>query len=234
MTGFFIAGTDTEIGKTLVTGALFHALTEQGRDVELLKWVSAGAEQQGDAWFNEDGLHLQSLYEQPPAYERINPIVLPEPASPHIAADLVGKAVRQTDVVSWHQQRVTSFTSNTLFLAEGAGGWFTPLNPSETLADVVVALQLPVILVVGMRLGCLNHAMLTAASVRQAGLPLAGWVANVIDPNMRFLEKNMAYLQKNLACPFLGEVPYLDGQVAESWQQKAQLAAQYLSVEGLL
>lgn len=218
VSAYFIAGTDTEIGKTLVTRALFHAFKCQGvseQQLHVQKWVAAGAE--GVEGHNEDALLLQGLYERPPPYELINPFVYRQPVSPHIAAVGSQQPLSVESIAAWYRKRLAAILAHStqqqqIVLIEGAGGWLTPINEQETLADVVIALKLPVILVVGVRLGCLNHAMLTVARLEQSGVPLAGWVANVIDPDMLQLQANIEYLHAHIKAPFIGEVPYLVSQ----------------------
>lgn len=204
---FFIAGTDTDVGKTLVAAGLLVAAKKRGLSTAALKPVAAGCEKTDAGLRNADALLLQSVITQPFVYEQINPIALQSAIAPHIAA-LQEKRVLSAD-------RIVGFCRGSLnqadlTLIEGAGGWRVPLNPRETLADVAKMLQLPVILVVGVRLGCINHALLTLEAIRNDGLPLAGWVANCIDANMPVLEENIRSLAERIPAPCLGVVPWLE------------------------
>jgi dethiobiotin synthetase len=202
----FVTGTDTGVGKTLVSAALLHALARHHTRVVGMKPVAAGLVQQGGAWVSEDVLALRaaSTVAVPPALD--NPVALAEPLSPHLAAAQAGRHVAVADLLA--AQRALLGLADVV-LVEGAGGWRVPLNDRETLADLAVAMAAPVVLVVGLRLGCLNHALLTAEAIRADGLVLAGWVANSIDPDMRCQAENIATLRQRLQAPLLGVVPWL-------------------------
>ena len=208
----FVTGTDTGVGKTHVTQALLHAARRQGLCAVGFKPVAAGAEQTAAGWRNEDGLALQAASALALDYELINPVVLEAPLSPHLAAQRQGRHVSVRElldaVARLPQPRID------LCLMEGAGGWRVPLNDEELLSDVARAWAEGVVLVVGMRLGCLNHALLTAQAIRADGLPLLGWVANHIDPAMACLDDNIRYLESCLGAPLLGRVDY--GQAPEA------------------
>jgi dethiobiotin synthetase len=204
---FFIAGTDTDVGKTLVAAGLLVAAKNHGLTTAALKPLAAGCEKTESGWRNADALLLQSVITRPLMYEQINPIALASAIAPHIAAQQE-KRVLSAD-------RIAGFCRGSLnqadfTLVEGAGGWRVPLNPQETLADVAKILRLPVILVVGMRLGCISHALLTAEAIRNDGLQLAGWVANCIDADMPVLQENIHSLAARIPAPCLGVVPWLD------------------------
>lgn len=204
---FFIAGTDTDVGKTLVAAGLLVAAKNQGLTTAALKPLAAGSQKTEAGLRNSDALLLQSVITQPLVYEQINPIALEAAIAPHIAAQQE-KRVLSAD-------RIAGFCRGSLnqadfTLVEGAGGWRVPLNPQETLADVAKILRLPVILVVGMRLGCISHALLTAEAIRNDGLQLAGWVANCIDADMLVLHENIHSLAMRIPAPCLGVVPWLD------------------------
>ena len=203
--GCFVTGTDTGVGKTLVSAALLCTLARHHARVVGMKPVAAGLVQQGGEWVAEDALALRAASSVlvPPALD--NPVMLPEPLSPHLAAARAGRHVDVAELVVSHCELQRHAD---VVLVEGAGGWRVPLNDSETLADLAVALALPVVLVVGMRLGCLNHALLTAEAIRGDGLTMAGWVANVIDPTMLCLDENIETLCQRLDAPLLGVVPW--------------------------
>jgi dethiobiotin synthetase len=203
---WFVTGTDTGVGKTLVSAALLHALARRHARVVGMKPVAAGLVPHEGRLVSEDALQLRaaSTLAVPPALD--NPVALPEPLSPHLAARRAGVTVRVSDLLA--PARLLAAQCDAL-VVEGAGGWRVPLNDEgETLADFAVALGAPVILVVGLRLGCLNHALLTAEAVRADGLQLAGWVANRIDPAMACADENLDTLRAWLKAPLLGVVPW--------------------------
>lgn len=202
----FVTGTDTGVGKTLVSAALLHTLARRHARVVGMKPVAAGLVQQQGAWVSEDVLMLRAASTVAVPPELDNPVALPEPLSPHLAAAHAGRHVAVAELLA-AQQALQARAD--VVLVEGAGGWRVPLNESETLADLARALAAPVVLVVGLRLGCLNHALLTAEAVRADGLPLAGWVANSIDPQMACREENIESLRRRLPAPLLGVVPWL-------------------------
>ncbi|MAR92013.1 MAG: dethiobiotin synthase [Pseudomonadales bacterium] len=202
---FFITGTDTEVGKTFVTVLLLEALKQRGLTTLGLKPLAAGCEQHHDQWRNDDALQLQAAMTENLPYEQVNPVALPAAIAPHLAAAEAGRRLTVSRLAGL--VRGAMLTPADVTLVEGAGGWLVPLNERETLANLVQELNCPVILVVGVRLGCLNHALLTAQAVAAAGLPLAGWVANCIDPDAARIEDNIATLKQRLPAPCLGVVP---------------------------
>jgi dethiobiotin synthetase len=204
---FFIAGTDTDVGKTFVSVALLKAAADRQLTTAALKPVAAGCESTPEGLFNSDALALQQAITADIAYELINPVALKDPIAPHIAAAQEGKRLSVDQLVNASQPVLEGTQEFTL--VEGAGGWRVPLNPKETLADMVKALDIPVILVVGMRLGCLNHALLTAEAIRNDGLQLVAWVANQIDEDMPVFDENLATLAHRLEAPCLGHIPFL-------------------------
>ena len=204
---FFIAGTDTDVGKTLVAAGLLVAAKNQGLTTAALKPLAAGSQKTEAGLRNSDALLLQSVITQPLVYEQINPIALEAAIAPHIAAQQEKRALSADRIAGFCRG---SLNQADFTLVEGAGGWRVPLNPQETLADVAKILRLPVILVVGMRLGCISHALLTAEAIRNDGLQLAGWVANCIDADMPVLHENIHSLAMRIPAPCLGVVPWLD------------------------
>jgi dethiobiotin synthetase len=210
---FFIAGTDTNVGKTLVAAGLLVAAKKHGFTTAALKPVAAGCEKTDAGLRNTDALLLQSVITEPLAYEQINPIALEAAIAPHIAAQQEKRVLSADRLAGFCRGslNVADFT-----LVEGAGGWRVPLNPQETVADVAKILRLPVILIVGMRLGCINHALLTVEAIRNDGLQLAGWVANCIDADMPVLEENIHSLAARIPAPCLGVVPWLENAAPES------------------
>lgn len=201
---FFITGTDTDVGKTFIAASLLVAAKEQNLSTAALKPIAAGCENTAEGLRNSDALLLQSVITQSLAYEQINPIALTSAIAPHIAA--------QQEKRNLSADRLAGFCRGSLHsadftLVEGAGGWRVPISPRETMADLAKILHLPVILVVGMRLGCINHALLTVEAIRNDGLMLAGWVANCIDPNMPALEENIDSLCARIPAPCMAVVP---------------------------
>lgn len=202
----FITGTDTEVGKTFFTACLITALQAKGVTVSAFKPVAAGCEMVDGEARNEDALTLIQALNHSPSYKTVNPFALTQPIAPHIAAEQEG-----VDLTVSHLQSACRSNKNSsdFCLVEGAGGWLVPLNGEETFADYAVAEQCEVILVVGMKLGCINHALLTQQVVKATGLKLIGWVANFIDPDMQVQNENLETLKNRLDCPLLAEIPYL-------------------------
>ncbi|MET4161451.1 dethiobiotin synthetase [Marinobacterium sp. MBR-111] len=205
---FFIAGTDTDAGKTLVTTGLLTAASRRGLRTIGLKPVAAGCEQTPDGLRNSDALLLQQAASIKLSYEQVNPIAFEPPIAPHIAAEQEGRVLTADRLAAYC--RGTMMQPADLVLVEGAGGWRVPLSMRESLARLPQLLELDVILVVGMKLGCINHAILTAEAIARDGLRLAGWVANHIDPDMSCPDENLATLERLFRAPLLGRIPWLD------------------------
>lgn len=202
---YFITGTDTEVGKTYTTAALLHAFIKQGYQAVGYKPVAAGADLAPEHQLNSDAVTLQHASAIALPYAAINPVLLETPCSPHWAAVLANKPI-DTQMLSDGLAHLKQQASPVL--VEGAGGWQVPLSETETLADWVVAHQLPVIMVVGIKLGCLNHALLTAEAIRARGLTLAGWVANAVAPKVQHSDEMVRYLDAHLDAPCLGHLPF--------------------------
>lgn len=213
---FFITGTDTDAGKTVVTAGLLTAANQRQLSTLAMKPVAAGCESTASGLRNDDALQLQAAMSIQMPYEQVNPVALAPAIAPHIAARQAGKHLQVSQLAGYCRGGQTHPAD--LFLVEGAGGWLVPLNQTETLADLARELQWPVILVVGMKLGCLNHALLTVQAIARDGLELAGWVANCKEPGMAEQEANIQTLQQVIPAPCLGVVPFLNpvtaGQVA--------------------
>lgn len=207
MMGCFVTGTDTGVGKTLVSAGLLHALARHHPRVVGMKPVAAGLVPWGEDWASEDAIALRAASTLAVAPELDNPVLLPDPLSPHIAAARAGVEIDIAAIVSSYQALAALADA---VVVEGAGGFLVPLTDTLTGADLAQALALPVVLVVGLRLGCLSHALLTAEAIRARGLTLAGWVANRVDPDMEAVEDNITYLRARLQAPLLAEVPYQD------------------------
>ncbi|MBY0417283.1 MAG: dethiobiotin synthase [Pararheinheimera sp.] len=203
MQTLFITGTDTDAGKTYVAVALLQGLKTLGYRTVAQKPVAAGV---NDSGFNTDALQLQQHATEHLSYEQVNPYGLTDAVAPHLAAAKVGLCIDPA-VLSAHLQQLRC-TNADIALVEGAGGWLLPLDDNSTMADWVTEQQLPVLLVVGMKLGCLNHALLTVSEIERSGLKLLGWVANCIDPDMAYQQENISYLQQKLKVPCLGVLPY--------------------------
>lgn len=219
---WFVTGTDTGVGKTAVSCALLFAAARAGLRTAAVKPVAAGCDDNGK---NEDALALQACMTEALDYEQINPVALREPIAPHIAANLAGRRL-QANRLAGHCRGVMLGGAE-FVLVEGAGGWRVPLNSRETLADLARELGVGVILVVGMRLGCINHALLTAEAIRRDGLTVAAWVANQCGPRMACHEENLATLRDLLGAPLLGDVPFVP-----QWQ--AAMLAEHLDIRSLL
>ena len=203
--GFFITGTDTGVGKTLVACALLHAFAARGLRVAGMKPVAAGAALMDGVWVNEDVLQLIAASNVHAPRDVINPYCFATPIAPHIAAGLEKTPIKNS-VLREKYQRLSALAE--IVVIEGAGGFCVPLNDDETSADLARALALPVVLVAGMRLGCLNHALLTAEAIRARGLTLAGWVANHIDASMMHADANVAALQARLSAPLIARIAF--------------------------
>ncbi|WP_179291471.1 dethiobiotin synthase [Enterobacter cloacae] len=203
---YFVTGTDTEVGKTVASSALLQAARLQGKTTAGYKPVASGSEMTAQGLRNTDALALQRNSTLPLDYAAVNPYTFAEPTSPHIISADEGRPIAFS--VLSDGLRALERQADWV-LVEGAGGWFTPLSDELMFADWVQREQLPVILVVGVKLGCINHAMLTAQAVQLAGLRLAGWIANdVVAPGKRHQEY-LATLRRVLPAPFLGEIPWL-------------------------
>ncbi|MDR9468720.1 MAG: dethiobiotin synthase [Marinospirillum sp.] len=211
---FFVTGTDTDVGKTLIACGLLHLAREQGLSTLGLKPLAAGAEDQGRGLQNSDALALQAESSLQPRYSEVNPVVLKAAIAPHLAAAEEGRSLnldRLAGLVRGQLIKKADFT-----LVEGAGGWRVPLQARQTLAELAKLLQLPVILVVKMQLGCLNHALLTAEAIQRDGLSLAGWIATTAGETMPREDENFQTLEQLLPAPCLGRVPCLDRPTAEA------------------
>ncbi len=252
---FFVTGTDTNVGKTLISCALLHGFAAQGKLVVGMKPVAAGGSLRsngvptgGDDLAqplagckspaklllagaagcnaddqNEDALQLRAAGNVAVSYGLINPYCFLPAIAPHIAAQHAGVEIRFSRITESYQKLAAQAD---VVIVEGVGGLCVPLNAQQDSADLVLELGLPVILVVGMRLGCLNHALLTVGAIAARGLTLAGWVANVVEADMASVEENVAALQQRIAAPLLGIVPYLP-------QADARVAARQLDLDRL-
>ena len=217
----FITATDTDAGKTFISSLLLQGLGRLNIAALGVKPIAAGADTQSE---NGDALLLQQHSGIALPYPQVNPICYQAPVAPHLAAVIERKPIDETVLNNalqyWQSQDIE------LLLIEGAGGWLLPIDDKRYLADWVSEHNLSVLLVVGMKLGCLNHAMLTVREIERSGCKLVGWVANCIDPDMALLEQNIADLRQRIAAPCLGVVPFAPAKVA--YQQLGQALAEQL------
>jgi dethiobiotin synthetase len=205
MHGFYVTGTDTGIGKTHSSVALLHALRAQGLRATGMKPVASGCERIDGEWKNEDALALVAASDPRPAYADCNPFALEHPLAPELAARDAGVEVSLPPILAAHA-RLAAFAD--AVVVEGVGGWAAPLSANLMQADLVRALGIPVVLVVGLRLGCLNHALLSARAIEADGCRLVGWIANAIDPAMERAGDNIAMLAARLPAPCWGRLPF--------------------------
>lgn len=205
--GFFVTGTDTGVGKTLVACALLSAFASAGKSTVGMKPVVAGAEE--GRWSDVDALVAASTVRAPA--KLVSPYAFEPAIAPHIAAELAGTRI-EIDAIARACEELSRRAE--VVVVEGVGGFLVPLNERDTAADLARRLALPVVLVVGMRLGCLNHALLTRRQIAASGLRCAGWVANCVDPRMPHLEENVRALSERLGAALLGVVPFRPGSTA--------------------
>jgi len=207
MRGFFITGTDTDVGKTWVTAGLLHVLNEQGLKTVAMKPVASGSKRIDGQLRNADAECLMQHMNTAAEYPEVNPYSFEPAIAPHIAATQAGENIELEKIqqIAEHLARRAD-----VILVEGVGGWAVPLNETQGVADLAVKLQLPVIMVVRIRLGCINHALLSAQSIQASGLSIFGWVANMCNSPDSFAEENISALQQRLDCPMLARLPLLD------------------------
>ena len=203
--GYFITGTDTDVGKTWATIALMRYFKQQGKTVVGMKPVAAGCTFQDGRLKNADALLIQENASVKLDYDLINPYAYALPVSPHIAG--IDNPVNLAVIA---ERFNTLKTQAEIVVVEGAGGWYAPLNNTEDISDLAKTLALPVILVVAIRLGCINHAKLTYQTIQHSGLPCAGWIAVCLDPDLLYLDENIQTIKSALTAPLLGVLPYLD------------------------
>ncbi|OGS93757.1 MAG: dethiobiotin synthase [Gallionellales bacterium GWA2_59_43] len=198
---YFVTGTDTGVGKTLISCALLHAFAARGRSVVGMKPVAAGC----DDGMHEDVRQLRAASSVLAGLGQINPYSFVQPVAPHLAARFAGIRISLNRILEAYSELSAQAD---IVIVEGAGGFRVPLNDEQDSADMVQQMNIPVVLVVGMRLGCLNHALLTVEAIAARGLTLAGWVANVVDSDMAMLDENIAALKQRIAAPLLGIAPH--------------------------
>ena len=203
--GWFVTGTDTGIGKSLASATLLHALRARGLRAVGMKPLASGCESTPDGWRNEDALALQAASDPRPSYGDVNPFALPNPLAPELAAADAGIRVTLAPIVSAFERLSRQADA---VVVEGVGGWAAPLSADLDQVDLVRALDLPVVVVVGLRLGWINHARLTARAIEDDGLHLAGWIANDIDPAMARADDNFELLKQRLPVACWGRLPF--------------------------
>ncbi|MGS0681393.1 dethiobiotin synthase [Shewanella sp. 125m-7] len=218
---FFVTGTDTDCGKTLISSAMLTAAT--GETVGF-KPIASGCVETDKGLRNSDALALMAASTIKLPYEDINPFAFLPAIAPHIAAKQKGVQLLPSRIEA--QLKMAEYVGADFCLIEGAGGWRLPLGEGHYLSDVVQSMKLPVILVVGMKLGCLNHALLTAEAIKADGLEVVAWVANQVDSEMANQDENLATLKEMMSAPFLGYVPFLSAPSAEA-------AARYIDLTAL-
>lgn len=204
-TGFFITGTDTNVGKTTVALGLMTALQQQGLTVAAFKPVSAGCTRTADGLRNDDAVRLMQQASVDIPYDTVNPYAFEPPIAPHIAAS---KTNTRIDLGVVKKAYLEIAETVDIVIVEGAGGWLVPVNEQETMADLAATLGLPVINVVGIRLGCLNHALLTTQAIKSCSLPIAGWVANHLSHETPHNRENIQALTARISAPCLGVIPF--------------------------
>jgi len=220
MNSIFVTGTDTEVGKTRLSVALVEVLQQQGKKVAVMKPIASGCEMTADGLRNDDAMKLRQQADVDLAYDLVNPYAFEPAIAPHIAAKQVSVEI-DLELIKQHFELIQNQAD--AVVVEGAGGWLVPINKSQTMADLAKRLALPVVLVVGVRLGCINHALLTVEAIKLSGLSLSGWIANNVEENPQSAEI-ITTLEHTISAPLLGEIPYLSAQ---------QNAADYLNVEKL-
>jgi dethiobiotin synthetase len=210
---YFITGTDTDCGKTLVTLGFMQLCRERSLSTAGMKPVAAGALRTRGGLLNSDALAIQEQCNPPLGYRSVNPYCFEPAVAPHLAA---AQADTRIDLDMLEQAYGKLAQSHQAVVVEGVGGWKVPLNEEQDSADLCRRLNLPVVLVVGLRLGCINHSLLTVESIEASGVPLLGWVANHIDANMALAEDNIQTLKRRIKAPLLGRIPRLDNPRADT------------------
>lgn len=219
---YFVTGTDTDAGKTFCASAILYQAQRQGLTSLGLKPIAAGCSETDEGLRNDDALSLIAHSSEKLPYKEVNPIALRAAIAPHIAAEQEATPVSVKQLQRLLQPGLAHNAQLTLI--EGAGGWLVPLNQQENLSDLAVALNLPVILVIGLKLGCINHSLLTVQALQQQGLTLAGWVGSCVEQHMPVREQNIITLKQQISAPCLGIVPHLENSKA---------AAEYIDISPL-
>lgn len=227
---YFVTGTDTGVGKTIAAAAILEAAKAAGKRTIAMKPIASGCEQTDQGLRNEDALMLQAAITEELAYDSINPIALEPAIAPHVAAQQAGKTITAQRLIGFC--RGLQIRPADLMLVEGAGGWRVPLNDRESYAAVPRELGLDVILVVPLKLGCINHAMLTAEAIRADGLFVAGWVANHPEADtMDCEQETLNYLSTHLGAACLGVLPWMESTPVA---QLPEVLARFLNIKPLI
>jgi dethiobiotin synthetase len=216
----FITGTDTEVGKTFYSELLLRSLNAQGLRTAAMKPLASGAEVHDGKLRNADALALQQAANTSFSYELCNPYCFEPAIAPHLAAKCAGIRIEADVILHAHEQLQQQAD---VTVVEGVGGWLVPVNENQTVADLAQTMGLPVILVVGMRLGCINHALLTADNIKKRGVPLLGWVANVIDPGMSHLGENIESIAQRIQAPLLDTIEFINNPDTGKPSQRANI-----------
>ncbi len=216
----FITGTDTEVGKTLYSELLLRSLNARGLRTAAMKPLASGAEVQDGKLHNADAHALQQAANTSFSYELCNPYCFEPAIAPHLAAKHAGIRI-DPDVIRQAYEQLQQQADITV--VEGVGGWLVPMNENQTVADLVEAMGLPVILIVRMRLGCMNHALLTAENIKNRDIPLLGWVANVMDPNMSHLDENIESIAQQIHAPLLDTIEFINNSDADKPYQQINI-----------
>jgi len=221
---FFVTGTDTEIGKTFSSSALLQAIAQRGLSTVGMKPIASGAELRNGLWHNDDVDSLIAASSVQADTALVCPYLMQTPAAPHIVAKQEHVDISLPHILASYQQLTHVAEA---VIVEGVGGFCVPLNDTVDTADLAQQLDLPVILVVGLRLGCINHALLTAQAIRARGLRLAAWIANTVDSQMLYLQDNIDAIQQRIGAPMLGHIPRIAGSTTDNMKT----AATYLNVD---
>ena len=217
---FYVTGTDTGVGKSVASAALLHALRARGRRAIGMKPVASGCEWIDGGWRNEDARLLQAASEPRPDYDDVNPFALRAPVAPELALRDDGVELALTPILAAHARLASQGDA---MVVEGVGGWAAPLSAELDQLDLIRALRLPVVLVVGLRLGCINHARLSVRAIQDDGVELLGWIGNVIDPAMARIDDNFGILRQRLPIPCWGRLPYAARPDPEALSRHLQL-----------
>lgn len=223
MSVFFVTGTDTEVGKTFISQTIMHIYEQKRKTCVGYKPVASGSVITPEGLRNEDAVCLQNASTFTLKYDEVNPYAFEEAVAPHLAAQRARREICLKSIADGYEKLLRKQAD--LTVVEGAGGWRLPIGNRTFMSDFVRDYQIPVILVVGVRLGCINHACMTAEVIKQDGLNIAGWVANHVDAEMPFLTENIKTLRDHIDAPFLGEVPLV---------KSPRDAADYLDISPLL
>jgi len=224
----FVTGTDTNVGKTVAAVALLRALARAGCRTAALKPVAAGGENSAAGFQNRDAQWLQQAATEVLPYGAVNPFLFSDPIAPHIAAENGRQRLDLADCLAACQSALTAAVD--VVVVEGAGGWQVPLNDRHSMADLAVSMATGVVLVVGMKLGCLNHALLSVSAIERSGVPLVGWIANHLQHDMAMAEQNVQSLRQRIDAPLLGVLPYCDDVLSPRLAEALDLSPLSLAV----